>query len=240
MTDSLADGSKTLDYRDIPHFPQTHVDGHPGRLAIREMRGVAVAVFAGRPHIYEGYAQRDVAFPVYVARRLGAVVMILTNAAGAVNQDLEPGNVMVITDHINLSGGNPLSGDAGGAPFVDMRDAYDVALRATAKNVAARGGIALREGVYAMLQGPSYETAAEVGMLRAIGADAVGMSTVPEVIAARHAGMRVLALSVIANAAGDTAAETPRLTHDEVLRVVRLAAGDARTVIEGVVESLRP
>jgi len=228
-----------ISYEAIPHFPRTSVDGHRGRLLIGDLRGVPAIAFQGRVHAYEGKSMRDVAFPVYVAKQLGVEVLVVTNAAGAVNHHFAPGDVVLVTDHLNLAGANPLTGPnlEAGPRFVDLRDAYDLALRDAAKRAAAARNIELHEGVYAMMAGPAYETSAEVRMLRTLGADAVGMSTVPEVIAARHAGMRVLGLSVIANRASD--ADAAPLTHEEVLRTVESAAHRVRGVIEGVVETLR-
>lgn len=240
VADALGD-AQAIEYDAIPHFAATHVDGHAGQLKLGDLAGVSAAVFAGRAHLYEGYGPADVALPIYVARELGAETLIVTNAAGAVNEAYAAGDIMLITDHINLSGQNPLGGAAFEPPsgFVDMQGAYDADLRATARLVASARHVPLHEGVYAMMPGPSYETAAEVRMLRVLGADAVGMSTAMEAIAARRAGMRVLGFSIIANAAAGASSGAP-ISHGAVLEAVRAAAPRLRAVIEGVVETLRP
>lgn len=240
VADALA-SAQTIEYAAIPHFRATHVDGHAGHLKVGDLAGVSAAVFSGRVHLYEGYGPADVALPVFVARELGAETLIVTNAAGAVNEAYAAGDIALITDHINLSGQNPLGGAAfeHSSAFVDMQGAYDADLRATARLVASARQVPLREGVYAMMSGPSYETVAEVRMLRALGADAIGMSTVLEVIAARCVGMRVLGFSVIANAAAGAASGAP-ISHEGVLDAVRSAAPRLRAVIEGVLETLRP
>ena len=236
----LADGLEdavSFAYRDLPSFPVTSVAGHRGRLIIGRMRGVPVVVFDGRMHLYEGLPMWQVAYPVYVARFLGATTLVVTNAAGGVSSRLHAGAIMLIADHINLTGGSPLTGEHDpelGARFPDMRGAYDSALRETARAVARERGIALEEGVYVAMLGPNYETDAEVRMLRTIGADAVGMSTVPEVIAARHAGLRVAGISVISNSLNGVGVAGPT-THDEVQSVVRKVSDDVRAIVEGLV-----
>lgn len=227
-----------LAYRDLPSFPVTTVQGHRGRVIIGRLRGTAVVAFDGRMHLYEGLPMWQVAYPVYVARRMGATMLVVTNAAGAVSPALRAGDVMLITDHLNLTGDSPLRGENDpdvGVRFPDMRDAYDKGLLAIARDVARERGIALAEGVYAAVLGPSYETPAEARMLRVLGADAVGMSTVPEVIAARHAGLRVAGISVISNSAA-TGADGAPTTHDAVQATVREALGHVRAVVEGLVE----
>jgi purine-nucleoside phosphorylase len=238
----LVDGLEdvvTFAYRDLPSFPVTTVPGHRGRLIIAKMRGVPVVVFDGRMHLYEGLPMWQVAYPVYVARFLGANMLVVTNAAGGISPRMQVGSIMLISDHINLTGASPLTGANDpelGVRFPDMRGAYDAGLRATARAVAHERGIAVEEGVYVAMQGPNYETDAEVRMLRTIGADAVGMSTVPEVIAARHAGLRVAGISVISNSLdGTAAAETPT-THDDVQSAVRRVAQSVRAIVEGLVE----
>ena len=237
MADGLESGV-TFAYRDLPSFPVTSVPGHRGRLIIGKMRGVPVIVFDGRMHLYEGLPMWQVAYPVYVARRLGATVLIVTNAAGGVSPSLQTGSVMLIRDHINLTGGSPLTGENDpelGARFPDMRGAYDDELRAIARDVARDNGIAVDEGVYVAMLGPNYETDAEVRMLQTIGADAVGMSTVPEVIAARHAGLRVAGISVISNAAPQSGSGAPT-THEAVQSTVHGVADRVRAIVEGLVE----
>ncbi len=204
-------------YPDIPHFPVSTVVGHAGRLVAGTVAGVPCIAMQGRVHCYEGHGAARVAFPARVLISLGARTLIVTNAAGGVNADFEPGQLMLIADHLNLLGDNPLCGDNDerlGPRFPDMTTAYDPALRALARRAAGRLGIALAEGVYAALPGPTYETPAEVRMLRLLGADATGMSTVPEVIVANHMGARVLGISCITNKAAGLG-PTP-LTHDEV------------------------
>ncbi|MBC5808509.1 MAG: purine-nucleoside phosphorylase [Candidatus Eremiobacter antarcticus] len=251
------DARCVLAYKDIPHFAATSVAGHAGRLLLGRWRGVEVAMFEGRSHFYEGLALQQVAYPSYIAKELGAQALIVTNAAGAINADYEPGDVMLVTDHINLIGDSPLRGpqDGGvGIRFPSMRNAYDPALLNAARRAAAACKVRLREGVYAAVAGPMYETEAELRMLQTLGADAVGMSTVPEVIAARHAGLRVLALSVISNraspspdatvASGIVADEAPAahrghdVDHEDVQATVKRSAHKARAVIEGVLDEL--
>jgi len=225
-------------YRDLPSFPVTSVQGHRGRVIVGRLRGTPVVAFDGRMHLYEGLPMWQVAYPVYVAKRMGASILIVTNAAGALSPSLRAGDVMLISDHLNLTGDSPLRGENDpevGERFPDMRDAYDTQLLAIAQGVARERGFPLAVGVYAAVLGPSYETGAEAKMLRVLGADAVGMSTVPEVIAARHAGLRVAGISVIANAA-DPAVAGGATTHDAVQAAVHAASDRVRTLIEGLVE----
>ncbi len=196
-------------------MPERQVPGHAGRLLLGELGGRRVACFQGRIHRYQGFSGRDVAYPARLSAALGARTLIVTNAAGGVDTRLDVGDVVLISDHINLMGDNPLvgwPGPPGGNPFVPMHGAYAPELRAVALEAAAAESIEVTEGVYAGLLGPSFETPAEVAYLRAIGADVVGMSTVPEVIAARALGMKVLGLSLVANAAAGAT-----LSHEEVL-----------------------
>ena len=218
-----------LGYEQIPGVPSPAVAGHVGELLIGMTGGRAVLVLSGRVHPYEGYSQREVTVLLRACFDLGVRSVLLTNAAGALDPDFQPGDVMLLTDSINLSGDNPLIGpnlDRLGPRFVPMADAFDTRLGTLAREAAERAGIPLREGVYVMLSGPNYETRAEMRMLRRLGADAVGMSTVPEVLVARHAGVRVLALSLITNQA--TPEVDHEVTHDEVLEVGR--AGAAKIV----------
>jgi purine-nucleoside phosphorylase len=206
IADSI-DSPAAIPYTDIPGWPESTVEGHAGRLVTGMLAGRNVAVLQGRAHYYEGYTIDRVTFSIRVLQRLGIKDLIVTNAAGGINADLAPGDLMLITDHLNLlgmGGTNPLRGpndDRLGPRFPDLSHAYDHGLRDLARKAAAESGLALREGVYACLAGPSFETPADLRFLRLIGADAVGMSTVPEVIAARHGGMRVLGISVISNRA---------------------------------------
>ncbi|MCS6816999.1 MAG: purine-nucleoside phosphorylase [Blastocatellia bacterium] len=210
-----------LNYAEIPHFPTATVAGHPGRLLLGRLATTAVAVLQGRFHYYEGYAMEDVTFPIRVLGVLGVRQVVLTNAAGGINLRFRPGSLMLIADHLNLMGVNPLRGpndERFGPRFPDLTQVYSPLLRALAHDVAREIGLALEEGVYAAVSGPSYETPAEIRMLRQLGADAVGMSTVPEAIVARHMGMEVLGLSVIANMAAGIA-EHP-LRHEDVLEAM--------------------
>ncbi len=207
-----------IPFTEIPHFPHSTILGHEGRLVLGEAEGVPVAALQGRVHFYEGYSMEQVIFPVRVLGGLGIRRLIVTNAAGGINTGFKVGDLMLITDHINLMGTHPLLGpniDALGVRFPDMSDAYCAAMRAEALKVAAERGIALQQGIYIGLSGPSYETPAEIRMCRTLGADAVGMSTVPEVIAANHMAIHVLGISCITNmAAGILAA---KLSHQEVM-----------------------
>ncbi len=210
-----------IPYEEIPGFPISKVPGHPARLVVGELATdqgmLPVVAMQGRAHGYEGWSAEDVAFGARVLCGLGVKLLLVTNAAGGVNPTFVPGDLVRITDHVNLSGLNPLVGDNDdrlGKRFPDMTEAYDARLGALLEEVAAELGIALRAGVYACMLGPSYETPAEVRMLRALGADVVGMSTVPEVIAARHMGIPVAGISVVTNLAAGLARKP--LSHDEV------------------------
>jgi purine-nucleoside phosphorylase len=208
----------TIAYEDIPHFPVSTVAGHAGELVAGKIAGRSVIMMKGRFHLYEGYGVEKVSFPVRVMKLLGVSKLIVTNAAGGVNRDYEPGDLMVICDHINLLGRNPLVGpnlDMFGSRFSDMTEAYSKRLRKLLHETAEELGMKLQEGVYAALLGPTYETPAEIRMLQAIGADAVGMSTVPEVIVARHAGIEVLGISCITNMAAGILDQP--LDHAEVM-----------------------
>lgn len=233
----------TLPYSQIPHFPKSTVEGHVGRLVLGWLEGQPVVAMQGRAHYYEGYSMAEITFPVRVMQVLSIEILIVTNAAGGLNPEFRAGELMLITDHINLigmAGLNPLRGpnlDEFGPRFPDMSEAYDGELRALAKEVASDGKVPLHEGVYICLAGPSFETPADLQFLRTIGADAVGMSTVPEVTVARHGGTRVLGLSGISNVlpvAGVPAAET---THEEVLEAGRKLAPRLETIIRGVLQA---
>ena len=209
-----------IPYGEIPHFPTSTAIGHTGELVVGHCQGVPVAVMSGRAHYYEGYTLQQVVFPVRVLALMGVKILILTNAAGSVNVSYKPGELMVISDHINFMGGNPMIGpneDQLGLRFFDMSEAYDPRLREIAENACWKAGVTVRKGVYIAFTGPSYETPAEIKMSRALGADAVGMSTVPEVIAARHMGVRVLGISCITNMAAGVIKKP--LDHREVLAV---------------------
>ncbi len=218
-------------FAEIPGFPRAerNVVGHRGRLVVGDLGGKRVVAFQGRIHCYQGFSAREVSFPVRLASAMGAETLVVTNAAGGIAPELAVGDIVLISDHVNLMGDNPLvgwPGPEGGNPFIPMRDAYDPELRRIAVECSAQTGVALvPRGVYLGLLGPSYETPAEVAMCRGLGADVVGMSTVPEVIAARALGMRVLGLSLVTNAAAGVG-----LAHAEVLETGRLAAEGMRAL----------
>jgi purine-nucleoside phosphorylase len=242
---SLADSvqnAEVIPYSQLPYWPVSTVQGHAGQLVIGELEGQSVLVMQGRIHFYEGYGMSQITLPVRVMLRLGLEMMFVTNAAGGVNPDFVPGDVMLITDHLNLigmMGANPLMGpniDELGPRFPDMSQAYDRELMTVARQVAANENIPLREGVYCALSGPSFEGPADLRFLRMAGADAVGMSTVPEVIVARHGGLRVLGFSGISNKAnldGSTAT-----THEEVMEAGKFITPKMEKIIRGVLRSL--
>ena len=239
FADSLQE-KRVLPYSEIPHFASSSVPGHAGRLAAGILEGRRLIVQQGRFHVYEGHGFDRILLPLKVMHELGVKTLIVTNAAGGVNPDFRAGDLMLITDHINLMGTNPLIGpndDAMGPRFPDMSNAYDPVLRNLALDAARELGIELKQGVYLAVTGPSFETAAEVRAFRALGADAVGMSTVPEVIYARYFGLGVLGLSVIANmAVGLT--DQP-LSHDEVVRTVAAQADRIAALLQATIEGLR-
>jgi len=231
-----------IPYQDLPFWPISTVPGHHGRLVIGKLEEQNVLVMQGRAHYYEGYSMVRIGLPVRVMQRLGIQILIVTNAAGAVNPVYSPGDLMLISDHLNIlgmAGLSPLRGpnlDEFGPRFPDMSRAYDAELRGLASQVAHENHIRLHEGVYVCLAGPSFETPADLRFLRSIGADAVGMSTVPEVTTARHGGMRVLGISGISNKAnldGDTTT-----THEEVLQAGELIVPKLTTIIRGVLSRL--
>jgi purine-nucleoside phosphorylase len=242
---SLADSVQKADiipYGQLPHWPVSTVQGHAGRLVIGELEGQTALVMQGRIHFYEGYSMSQITLPVRVMLRLGLEMMFVTNAAGGVNPDFVPGDVMLISDNLNLvgmMGANPLMGpniDELGPRFPDMSQAYDRKLMDLARQVASNENLQLREGVYCALSGPSFEGPADLRFLQGIGADAVGMSTVPEVIVARHGGMRVLGLSGISNKANlDGSTVT---THEEVMEAGKVIAPKMEKIIRGVLRSL--
>lgn len=238
FADGLADPI-SIDYGDIPGFPVSRVHGHSGRLVFGTRGGVPCVAMQGRAHVYEGHSAAASAFPARVLIALGARTLIITNAAGGVNAAWPPGTLMLIRDHLDLLRDHPLRGvndDRVGPRFPDMTNAYAPALRAIAKEVAAAAGITLEEGVYVAMPGPTYETPAEVRMLRTLGADATGMSTVPEVIVANHMGARVLGISCITNqAAGITGAA---LSHDEVTETATRVRATFERLLEGIIAAL--
>lgn len=217
LADQIAEPVR-IKYTDIPGFPVSTVEGHAGQLVSGTLKGVSVIAMQGRFHYYEGYGLDAVTFPVRVMKALGIETLMVTNAAGGVNTDFTPGDLMLITDHINNTGQNPLIGpndDAQGVRFPDLSTAYDRSLQAVAWEVANDLDIKLKEGVYVWNTGPTYETPAEIKMLQAVGGDAVGMSTVPEVIVARHIGLDVLGISCISNMAAGILDQP--LNHEEVI-----------------------
>ena len=228
-----------INYRDIPGFIDTTVEGHKGRFVVGEFKKKALIAMQGRFHYYEGYGMEQVILPVRAMRRLGVKTLIVTNSAGGVNPDFSPGDLMVIQDHINMTGVNPQRGrnaDDLGPRFPDMPYAYDPGLRRLAFHKAKEMGIRLRQGINAMMPGPSYETPAEFALLRKLGGDAVGMSTVPEVTAAVHAGMKVLGISCITNMAAGIL-DKP-LTHEEVIETASKAAHLLTSLVFSLIQDL--
>jgi purine-nucleoside phosphorylase len=237
LADAVSD-PVILPYAALPGFPAVGVSGHAGRLVIGMLEGRRVAVLQGRAHTYETGDPRAMKPVIDTLAALGVPRLLLTNAAGSLKPDMPPGSVMVIEDHIALLGPNPLIGEAGDSRFVPMNDAYDPGLRIAIAHGAARRRVALFEGVYAWVTGPSFETPAEIRALKVLGADAVGMSTVPEVILARHAGLTVAALSMITNLAAGLAPEAP--SHAETKAVATTGAAAMEAVIRGFLAELAP
>jgi len=228
--------AKRIPYAEIPYFPRSTAIGHAGQLVIGKVGAIPVAGMQGRVHLYEGYSAKDVAFPIRVFARMGVKAVILTNAAGGIKREFTQGRLVVISDHINLQGVNPLTGpndERFGLRFHDMTGAYDRRFQEMAVGEGNRLGIGMNEGVYAGLAGPSYETPAEIRYLRTIGADLVGMSTVPEVIAARHSGMRVLGISCVTNAAAGILDQP--LNHIEVLETAERVKGQFISLLKAVI-----
>jgi len=223
----------SLAYSDMPHFPKTGVKGHSGRLLVGTIEDLPVMILSGRAHYYEGHGMEEITFPVRVMAQLGVRDLLVTNAAGGIDPKLRPGDFMLLRDHLNLMGANPLRparvGDWDGS-FLDLSRAYDPGLCRWMRNAARRAKVKLRSGVYAAVSGPSYETPAEIRMFGRLGASAVGMSTVPEVIVARHCGMRVAGLSLITNAAAGISKS--EITHAEVLETGSEAETAAQTLIQ--------
>jgi purine-nucleoside phosphorylase len=232
------EGAVRVPYASIPGFPQPTVIGHAGELIAGTLDDVPVIAQSGRFHLYEGHDAWTAALPVRVFATLGVTTLVVTNAAGGIRRTFRPGTLMLIADHLNLMFRNPLTGpvEPGDERFPDMSDPYDAELRALARRVAAERGIPLEEGVYVGLLGPSYETKAEIEMLKRIGADAVGMSTVPEVVAARARGLRCLGISTITNAAAGLGGET--LSHQEVLETSDSVRPRLTALVRGVVREL--
>jgi len=248
FADSLAD-PVVIPYGEIPNFPRSTATGHAGRFVIGKLSSAkttsesggetVVAALQGRIHPYEGYSSREAGFPVRVLGRLGIPALVLTNAAGGIHPDYRPGDLVLISDHINLQGTNPLNGpndDRFGPRFPDMSEAYSLRYRQLAQDSARELGIPLREGVYAAVPGPSYETPAEIRYLRSIGADMVGMSTVPETIVARHMGIGILGISCVANSAAGM--HQGKITHEEVLATSERAAASLGALLRTVLPRL--
>ena len=241
LAEAVRLGNEPVDvpFHDIPHFVSPTVEGHPGSLMLGTLGGVDVLVMKGRFHFYEGYSMEDVTFPIRTLALMGIKTLVLTNAAGGISSQLKPGSLMLITDHINMMGDSPLRGPNDtrfGPRFPDMTEAYAPDYIDLAHDVARSSGVSLAEGVYLALGGPAYETPAEIRMLRDLGADAVGMSTVPEVIVARHSGLKVLAISCITNiAAGLTHQE---INHQQVIEIGRQSAATLSVLLEGLISRL--
>lgn len=226
------DDAVRIEYKNIPHFPVPTVSGHSGAMIFGRKQGKDVVILQGRIHYYEGLPMQDITFPVRVLAALGIKILILTNACGGVNLSFEPGDLMLISDHINFSGANPLIGanlDSFGPRFPDMSDLYTASLRKSIRERAEAVGIHLREGVYAMYSGPNYETPAEIRMFRTMGADTVGMSTVPEALVAGHCGIQVVGVSCVTNMAAGVL--PVKLSHAEVMET----ADRVHTVFENLI-----
>lgn len=237
LTGQIADATE-IGYESIPYFPSVTAVGHEGSMVLGKIAGTPVAAMRGRFHFYEGYTLRSVTFPIRVLQMMGIKTLIVTNAAGGINQDFRQGDLMAIVDHINLIGDNPLIGrneEEFGPRFPDMTEAYSRRLIALADEVANGQGSTLRHGVYVAVAGPSFETPAEIEFMRRAGADAVGMSTAPEVVVARHAGMEVLGISCITNVIG----VSPVVTAEEVLEVAGRSGAELQKLIEGIIEKLQ-
>lgn len=236
--DELADAA-SIPYQQIPHFPVSTAVGHSGQLVVGRCGGVPVAVMQGRVHFYEGYTLKEVTFPVRVLGALGVRVLVLTNAAGGINRKLRARGLLLIRDHLNLQGSNPLMGpneDRFGVRFPDMTEAYSKKLIALAKQEARKLRLRLLEGVYAAVHGPSYETPAEIRALARLGADVVGMSTVPEVIVANHMGMKVLGISCVTNMAAGISKQ--KINHEEVLEAGRRVAHQFSVFLRALIPAL--
>lgn len=233
-----------IPYADIPHFARSTVQGHAGQLVIGELRGHTVLAMQGRYHFYEGHDMQAITLPVRVMKLLGVEIFIVTNAAGGLNQTFSVGDLMLITDHINftgMAGHHPLIGanlDTFGPRFPDMSTPYDLELQAMARRAAQQAGFTLQEGVYVSLSGPSFETPAEIRFLQIIGGDAVGMSTAPEVVVARHSGIRVLGISGISNVAITDTTSDRETTHEEVLEASHIMASKLVQLVKGVLAEL--
>lgn len=238
LADEIQNSVK-IPYTQIPHFPISTVVGHAGQLVIGELEGKTILAMQGRFHYYEGYPMTDVTYAIRVMKQIGIEKLIVTNAAGAVDPSFVPGDLMLISDHINLSGSNPLIGrnmDSFGVRFPDMSNAYSLELRDLARKVAKGAGIDLKEGVYTFMSGPTYETPAEVRMIRLVGGDAVGMSTAPEVIVAVHSGIEVVGISCLTNMAAGILDQP--LNHEEVVETSQRVKSKFTTLIKGLLGNM--
>lgn len=238
LADEIENAVK-IPYEEIPNFPVSTVEGHAGQLVFGTLKGANVVAMQGRFHFYEGYDMKKVTFPVRVLKEMGVNTIIVTNAAGGVNESFEPGDLMIISDHINNMGTSPLIGPNDsdlGVRFPDMSQAYSRELRTLAKNAASELGIKVQEGVYVGNTGPAYETPAEVRLARVLGGDAVGMSTVPEVIVANHAGMKVLGVSCISNMAAGILDQP--LSHDEVMETTEKVKANFLNLVKKIVSDI--
>lgn len=232
-------GKVEISAKDIPHFPTTRVEGHAGKLTFGNYAGVPLVAMQGRYHYYEGHTPQDVVFPYFVMNALGATCSITTNAVGGITETLNVGDIVIVTDHINMMGANPLNGLAMSRStnqFTSMQDAYNKELRGIAHQVAQSEGIALKDGVYLGTPGPSYETPSEIRMFRQMGADSVGMSTVFETIACNFLGMKVLALNCISNVSADRF--TGVMSHDHVIKAMKEMQPKVVTLLQGVIQRL--
>ncbi len=234
------ENATVIPYSEIPHFPVSTVEGHAGQLVVGTLAGKTVAAMQGRFHYYEGYSMQEVTFPVRVMKAMGMTHILVTNAAGGVNESFKPGDLMIITDHINYMGAHPLIGPNNsefGPRFPDMTSAYTKSLVELAEQVASKQNIAIQKGVYIGFTGPTYETPAEVRMARILGGDAVGMSTVPEVIVAAHGGMKVLGISCITNMAAGILDQP--LAHDEVIETTEKVKSTFLNLVKSIVSEMK-
>lgn len=238
LADEVSEAVK-LPYEEIPHFPVSTVEGHAGQLVIGRWQGKKVIIMQGRFHYYEGYSQKEVVFPIYVFKQLGVRLLVVTNACGGMNRAFRAGDLLLITDHINFTGDNPLIGpnhEALGPRFPDMSQAYSHRLIAFAEEVAKRLGIPLQKGVYVGISGPTYNTNQELSMLAKLGGDVVGMSTVPEVIAARHTGLEVLGISCITDMA--IGGEVESISHEEVVAMANRTKPTFARLVRAIVNEV--
>ncbi len=233
---SLADEMEgvSIPYKDIPHFPVSRVPGHKGNLVMGELEGKKIVAMQGRSHFYEGHSLDEITYPVRVMRELGATVLLVTNAGGGIDKDFRPGNLMLIIDHINFMGANPLRGRK---EFVDLTFAYDKELIELTERIAKDQGIEIKKGVYIAVPGPSYETPSEIKAFEKLGADAVGMSTIPEVIVAKSLGMRVLGISCITNMAAGILKKP--LSHEEVIETTKKVEAKFKKLVRKIITKIQ-